>query len=117
MNSLKKLLVLIASMGLGGSAVAVEQTRGPDTLAAAVSGQADSIVASRVSISPVSMNGYGYGSPAQANYRMASVAPVKYTPADASARSTRAANSGVRPHASANAGGMKLEVDGPADGI
>jgi hypothetical protein len=114
MNSFKKLLVLIASMGLGGSAVAVEQTRGPDTSAAAVSGQADSIVASRVSISPASMN--GYGSPVQEKYRMASVVAVKYTPADAGTRPTRATISGARPHSSANAGGMKLEVDRPADG-
>ncbi len=114
MNSLKKLLVLIASMGLGGSAVAVEQTRGPDTLAAAVSGQAGSIVASRVSISPASMN--GHGSPVQEKYRMASVVAVNYAPADAGAWPTRAAISGARPHSSANAGGMKLEVDRPADG-
>ena len=114
MNSLKKLLVLIASMGLAGSAVGVEQTRGPDTLAAAVAGQSDSPGASRVSISPASMN--GYRSPAQANYRMASVTPVNYTLADAGTWSTRAANSGVRPQASANAGGMKLEVNRPADG-
>lgn len=111
MNSLKKLLVVIASTGLTGSALAVEQTRDPDTLlAAAVTGQVDSIVASGAATLPASMN--GSGAPAQANYR-----GVKYTPADAGAWSARAANSGVRPQASANAGGMKLEVDdGLADG-
>lgn len=116
MNSLKKLLVVvIASMGLAGSAVAVQHVRDLDTVAAAVAGQADAIDASSASILPASMN--GYGSPAEANYRMASVAPVKYTPADAGAWSARAANSGVRPQASANTGGMKLEVAGPADGV
>jgi hypothetical protein len=113
MNSLKKLLV-IASMGLASSAVAVEQARDPGTQAAAATGQADSIGASRASIAPASMN--GHDSRARANYRMASVAPVKYAPADAGARPTHAAISVARPHSSAYAGGMKLEANRPADG-
>lgn len=112
MNSLKRLLLVIVSMGLAGPALGVVQTRDPATLSPAVARQADAIVASSASISNVSMSGFEL--PAQANYRMASVVPIiKYMPADASAR---AANSGVRPQASANAGGMKLEVNGPADG-
>lgn len=115
MNSLKKLLLVIASTGLAGYAVAVEQARDPGTQAAAVTGQADSLGASRASIAPASMN--GHGSPVQANYRMASVVPViKYTPADAGAWSTHAAISAARPHSSANGGGMKLEVNRPTDG-
>jgi len=117
MNSLKKLLVLIASMGLTGSAVGVEQTRGADTLAAATTArQADSILASLASGASISPASIYYGSPAPANYRMASVVPAKYTPADAGTWPTRAAISGARSHSSANAGGMKLEVDRPADG-
>jgi hypothetical protein len=112
MKSLKKLLLVIASMGLAGSAAAVEQVRDPDAHAAA--GLANSMILSRASVVPASMN--GHGSPAQANYRMASVAPVKYTLADAGAWPTHAAITVARPHSSANAGGMKLEVNRPADG-
>lgn len=114
MNSLKRLLLIIASMELAGPALAVVQTGDPNTLSLAVARQADAIVASSAGISNVSMSALEL--PTQANYRMASVVTVKYTPAEAVARSTRAVNSGARQYSGASAAGVKPERDWPANG-